>query len=344
MEELIYYDNQIEIIKLKNNLMCSNYYSYSNISSKDISDMIRQIINEEKGKIFEENIRESLQFKLNWINGEIPRKFSYREILTKDKKYIVISNKPIIIKFDNDSYLFSMIDNDTLEVKNLNGKEKIINISKNEQKTLTYNKNTRIFISCSKNIEMDGFFCINNFALDNFDRNEIVILHNGMGNDDISSYDYAILEIKLSENKIKEIIHQLKRDKDVCETILNKKILLLGFINSKSLETDISKEVSDLKCIIFGLKNSNLFGKDVSKCLDWNLTKDVADLNQKYDSLNQILNQQYGELNKKYDDLDKKIKNINQKIDLLISFNNQTQNKSVIKVDLIGNKRKSPDK
>ena len=126
MEEFIYDDNsQIKIIKLKNNLMESSYHSYSSISYKDISDTIRQINNEEIGKIFENNIRELLQFKLNWIIGEIPRKFSYREILIEDEKKIVIPKKPITITFENDSYFFSLIENDTLEVKNLNGKEKI---------------------------------------------------------------------------------------------------------------------------------------------------------------------------------------------------------------------------
>ena len=51
MEEYIYNDNnQIEIIKLKNNLMCSTYYSDSYIPPKDIYDIVRQIINEKKVK------------------------------------------------------------------------------------------------------------------------------------------------------------------------------------------------------------------------------------------------------------------------------------------------------
>ena len=81
-------------------------------------------------KILEKNIRESLKINLSWADGEIPRKFAYREILIKDTNYIVIPTKPIVITFDNDSYQFSIIDNDTLEVKNINRNEKIINIPK----------------------------------------------------------------------------------------------------------------------------------------------------------------------------------------------------------------------
>ena len=88
MEEYIYNDNnQIEIIKLKSNLMCSTYYSDSYIPPKDIYDIVRQIINEKKGKILEKNIRESLKINLSWADGEIPRKFAYREILIKDTNY-----------------------------------------------------------------------------------------------------------------------------------------------------------------------------------------------------------------------------------------------------------------
>ena len=370
MEEYIYNDNnQIEIIKLKNNLMCSTYYSDSYIPPKDIYDIVRQIINEKKGKILEKNIRESLKINLSWTDGEIPRKFAYREILIKDTNYIVIPTKPIVIKFDNDSYQFSIIDNDTLEVKNINRNEKIINIPKDQQQTLNYNKTIKIIVSCSKDIEIDGVFTINNFNFDKLDENEVVLLHKGLKKDDnISSYEYAIIEVKLSDNKIKELIKQLKRDKYVCETVLKKKILLIGFINSKRIEADFSDEVSDLNCLLFGLKNSELFGKDVTQYIDWNLVKDFVNLNQKYDdlnqkydalnqkydalnqtlnqkydALNQTLNQKYDELNKKYDDLNNAIINLSKKIDCFMSFVNPRQNENIIKAGLLGNKRIFPD-
>ena len=186
--------------------MCSTYYSDSYIPPKDIYDIVRQIINEKKGKILEKNIRESLKINLSWADGEIPRKFAYREILIKDTNYIVIPTKPIVITFDNDSYQFSIIDNDTLEVKNINRNEKIINIPKDQQQTLNYNKTIKIIVSCSKDIEIDGVFTINNFNFDKLDENEVVLLHKGLKKDDnISSYEYAIIEVKLSDNKISKI-------------------------------------------------------------------------------------------------------------------------------------------
>ena len=102
--------------------------------------------------------------KLHQIIGEIPRKFSYIEIFIEGMKRIVIPTKPIIVNLDNDSYLFSLIDNDTLEIKNLKRIEKTIYIPKNEEISLKYHKITTIKINGSKDIEMDGSFSINNFT------------------------------------------------------------------------------------------------------------------------------------------------------------------------------------
>ena len=109
--------------------------------------------------------------KLHWINGEIPRKFSYREIFIEGMKMIIIPTKTIIANLENDSYLFSLFDNDTLKIKNLNGNEKIIYIPKKEETNLKYHKVTIIKINGSKDIEMGGSFTINNFTLDKFNCN-----------------------------------------------------------------------------------------------------------------------------------------------------------------------------
>ena len=309
MDESIYCNNsQKEIIKLKNDLIY-DYSSSSNNSSKIISDVIHQIKNEEIGHIFEENIRKLLQFKLNWIIGEIPRAFSYREISIKNETFIVIPSKPVTIKLD-DEYIFSINEDESLEVKNITAIEKIINIPKNEGKTLTYKKALKINISEPKKIEMDGFFKIKNFNLAQFDSNEVIVLFNGIDkNEDISSYDYAIIEAKLSQKKIKEMLEQIKRDKFVCEKILKRKVLLIGFTNSTNLDIDISGDAANLNCIIFGLKNSHLFGRDVTKFYDWTLINDIERIKDKYDDLT-------------------------QKIDFLISLNKESKKKGIIHVRL----------
>ena len=79
-------------------------------------------------------------------------------------------------------------------------------------------------------------------------------------------YNYVILEIKLNKTKIMELIHQLKRAKNILEKIdINKKILYVGFINSKDLDKDISSEVGDLNIIIYGLKKNMFSSTDMRK-------------------------------------------------------------------------------
>ena len=62
-------NSEAEIIKLKEELMSSN----SNSDKKFASDCARQIINEGKGLILEENMRQILERELKWKQGDIPR-------------------------------------------------------------------------------------------------------------------------------------------------------------------------------------------------------------------------------------------------------------------------------
>ena len=77
------------------------------------------------------------------------------------------------------------------------------------------------------------------------------------------------MEIKFNKNKIMELIHQLRRDKNILEKIyINKKILFVGFINSKDLDIDISSKIGDLNIIIYGLKNM-FASRDIRKFYYW---------------------------------------------------------------------------
>ena len=133
--------------------------------------------------------------------------------------------------------------------------------------------NTKIIVSVSKKIEMDGSFNITNFSLNSFNHDEIVVYYNGIS--DFSSYNYAIIEAKLSQKKIKEMIAQLKKDKFVTKKISDKNILFIGFINSDHLEDDISKEIAGCNLLILGIKNSHLFKREVTKYYDWELIKEI---------------------------------------------------------------------
>ena len=273
MEEIIYDKNSDNDIKdLKENLM--NLGSHSNSSSKIISDTVRQVINEEIGKIFENNLIELLQSQLKWTIGGIPRTFFYRELLVGSKIEIVSSFQNKIIKFGDIDYAFQILDDESIKIQDVNSKENEIIIPKGEKKNVTHSlTNIKIIVSVSKKIEMDGSFNITNFSLNSFNHDEIVVHYNGISN--FSHKNYAIIEEKKKKKKIKEMIAQLKKDKFVTKKISDKNILFIGFINSDHLEDDISKEIAGCNLLILGIKNSHLFKREVTKYYDWDLIKEI---------------------------------------------------------------------
>ena len=283
MEVIIYDKNSDNDIKeLKENLM--NPRSHSSSSTKIISETVHQVINEKVGKIFENNLIELLQSELKWTIGEIPRTFFYRELLVGTKIEIVSSFKNKIIKFGDIDYEFKILDDESIKIQDINGNEREITIPKDESKTVTHSITiTKIIISVSKKIELDGSFNISNFTLNLFNNDEIMVHYNGIS--DFSSYNYAIIEAKLSQKKIKEMIAQLKKDKFVSKKISDKNILFIGFINSDKLEDDISKEVEGFNLLILGIKNSHLFKREVTKYYDWELFKEIKN------ELNEIKNE-----------------------------------------------------
>ena len=218
MEEYIYY-NSGEILTLKKNRMeYSHYSSQSNWNPKSLSDMIPQIKNEEIGLLFEKNLRNILQTQLKWKIGEIPRKFNYREIQIGEIIKIFTAGKSEDITIGTDIYKFSMLQNESIEVKNIDGNEKTFTVQKKDPMRLKYSKkiNVSIIISEIKNIEIEGSFHINNFDLNSFDPNEVAVLYKGIKNiNDFNTFNYIVMEAKLSPKKILEMINQLKRDKFV---------------------------------------------------------------------------------------------------------------------------------
>ena len=136
MEEIIYNKNSDNDIKdLKENLM--NQGSNSSSSTKIILETVRQVINEEIGKIFQNNLIELLQSQLKWTIGEIPRTFFYRELLIGSKIEIVSSFKNKTIKFGDIDYVFQILDDESIKIQDVNGNENEIIIPKDEKKTVT---------------------------------------------------------------------------------------------------------------------------------------------------------------------------------------------------------------
>ena len=265
-----------------------NPRSHCNSSTKIISETVHQEINEKDGKIFKNNLIELLQSQLKWTIGEIPRTFFYRELLFGSKIEIVSSFKNKIIKFGDIDYQLQILDDESIKIQDVNENEREIAIPKDESKTVTHSiTKMKIIISVSKKIEMDGSFNISNFRLNSFNRDEIMVHYNGIS--DFSSYNYAIIEAKLSQKKIKEMIAQLKIDKFVSKKISDKNILFIGFINFDKLEDDISKEVAGSNLLILGIKNSHLFKREVTQYYDWELIKEIKnEINEIKKEINEI--------------------------------------------------------
>ena len=157
--------------------------------------------------------------------------FFYRELLVGSKIEIVSSFKNKIIKFGDIDYEFQILDDESIKIQDVNENEREITNPKDESKTVTQSiTKMKTIISVSKKIEMDGSFNISNFRLNSFNRDEIMVHYNGIS--DFSFYNYAIIEAKLSQKKIKEMIAQLKIDKFFSKKISGKNILFIGFINS----------------------------------------------------------------------------------------------------------------
>ena len=61
--------------------------------------------------------------------------------------------------------------------------------------------------------------------------------------------------------------------KKIIEKITSQNILYMGFINSNKIEDieieNVKKELNNLNCIIFGIKNSIFSGRIINKYIDW---------------------------------------------------------------------------
>jgi cell division septum initiation protein DivIVA len=278
-------NTQSQIEQLKKDLM-KGYYSTNN-DTLSFSKNYKKVKNEETSKIFEDNIRQSLIKELNWEVAPIERHFFYREIFFNHTARIIKKNEKKIENILNAVYAFKLNDDSTLEVRNEDGIERPILIQqKNIDTSITYEKSLRIIISKVKEIEIDGAFLIKNFNLSDFNTDEIDILYNNYSPQEYSTFNYCILEAKLSLIRIDDLIEQIIRDKDVFEKIFNNHILYLGVVNSNS---NYRKQLQDIKikCLIIGIKCDIFFGRKMNQILDWNVIKDVEELKKEVKGIKQ---------------------------------------------------------
>ena len=207
------FNNRKEIIKLKADLMGKRRFKEGNnrekgnnssrtsrniatsfISTKTISSKITEIINEEKGKLFESNIRKTLEFEFTWKQfGE--REFYYRRVICNGNDYILTPYCPIKINTNIVEYELKLENNGDCLISN--GFEK----SKLEGDT-DYNLNIDkgILIEKKQYIEMDGFYGINEIKFPLFNPEEVTIIYNSFEND-LKEFKYIIIVIKMNQKK-----------------------------------------------------------------------------------------------------------------------------------------------
>lgn len=73
------------------------------------------------------------------------------------------------------------------------------------------------------------------------------------------------------------------------EKIIQDKILYLGLVNSENINRKSFKEIKGINFILFGIKNSQFYGRDILHHLDWNLIKKVDALSDKIDNIERKL-------------------------------------------------------
>ena len=338
-----HYKNNLdeEIILLKKNLMSRDTFPQSTSDlSKVIKDNVIQVINEQKGIYFKDNIREILQEKFGWELAEFNRNFYYREIdIGASNKKIVSVNFPQDIEFKDESYKLVMEENGSLSIINKSkaNNDSPTKINANSEISLKY-QNIDIFISKIKHFEMDAAYKLDNLDLSFLDEKEISPFHYGIEKN--KEFSYIVIEAKL--NKYLDLISQLKRDQYYLEKMTDKKILYFGVLNLKELDYDISYKVSDLPCVIFGV-SSTLFGKDVNYFYDWPFMKKINNELTEIKSRIGGLEDRVKNIENNMQELKNEVNNINQKLDLLIGNKKKKTKQGDIDESILNKKRKNPD-
>ena len=193
MEFNTYINDESEIKYLKENLMESKSTEYS--SQKDspkneLTPIDRQILNEDKGSMFEENVRCTLIHEFNFKQTNLPRHIYFREIEINKENVIVQLGKDESVESKEKLHIFHLNSDYSLNIT-IKGEnyDEMINI-KNENVVEKIDEELIIKAKKAQKIEIDGIFTVDNFNYNMFDPNEVAILHNNVPEEDLKSYKH----------------------------------------------------------------------------------------------------------------------------------------------------------
>ena len=153
----------------------------------------------------------------------------------------------------------------------------MLEIPENENIVQTKYSDKTFLIYPPKEFEVDGIY--QEFKWDEleFDGDEIKVLFD---NTNFNEYPNSIIEVKLSAYKIDELIQQLKTDQIICEHMVNKNSVYIGFLNLTKSDFyssgtyDYSEICGDMPCIIFGINNGTLCKRNITEQIDWKLIRE----------------------------------------------------------------------
>ena len=231
------YNSDKEIIKLKENLLANDNNSVHSFSSYCFKKR-----NSEIEKIFEENIRNTLNFEFRWGN-----------FLSNSKNTTIKKRKKILQKYANN-------------------KKDIIKVNISRKK---------LMVKKEKEIETDKYFHIENFDFSKLNE-DFSIVYRNIEDEELEEVNSVLIETKLNKSKISEMISQIKEDKKIYEKMTNDKILYMGIVGcsgkNKNIDIDYEKELDGIKCVILEMDNSTFCGRNMKNPLDWKLIRSVAKL------------------------------------------------------------------
>ena len=283
--------SETNINYLKKNLMEINDQE-EDISKSEAASTVKQIMNTETGIIFEENIRASLEINCNFVKGNLPRDTYYKKLMFDNENVVcVIQNEPITVKIFNKTHTILFAEDRSLLIKNKEGEE-ILRVESEESGKNINNKKIegkQIFIYKCKELEIDGYYRINNFKKDMFDSNEVTILYSNLNNGEEKNYEYAVIKAKLNPKRFIDLTEKIRSD-DRLFKALKKKAIFIGFVNSSKVESIKKYILRGIKCVIYGINKSIFFGKKVSRAIDWDLEIKYRELNNTVNILSNTVN------------------------------------------------------
>lgn len=287
-----------EINKLKQNLMTdkgktitpSSIKETTTISNKDndekrirkiATEEVRRIINERIGKKFEDNIRDCLEYEFDFQQSPMEIHLEVREIKIKNKigSQFVEKNQNLEIELNGKIVSFGLNNDFSVSITDKKTGTIIEKILDEETKIKTKIFGVDVVIYKHIEMEFDGVFTLGKcFDKKAFEEKKVKILYEKIENN--KKYDMAMVESKLNINEIGDLIRQIKRNNIYFKKKYKNNVIHLGFINGTNVNLNIhlKDKLKGIECIIFGLKNSRLCGRNMENCIDWALKKKLDKL------------------------------------------------------------------